>query len=463
MELRGQVLRGGAFLIFRQGLGILLSFVGIALLLRAIGPREYGLYAAVLGLYTYLLNLGQLGIGVYLVRRKGKTHVQDFQQAISLLLVLGVGTALLAVASLPLLGRWLAIEGLATVALSVFAGLPLGLLTVPFSAYLERELKYREVALVEVGGQVIYYLVALPLAYRDFGVWAPVLGWWSQLLFTFWGLRRAAPIPFHWFWDWAKVKDMVSYGLSFSSSMWVWQLRGLVTPLIVGRYLGPEAVGYVNLAVRLVESLGFVKAATWRISIAAFAKVQNDKGRLARAIVEASELQVLAVGLPLLGFALVGPWLMPKLFGTVWIPAISLFPFVAVGYLVNAVFNMHSSVLYVLQRNWDVTVFHLVHVGIFALVAWLGVSKLGLWGYGWAELAALLSYAVVYARTVRNIGPFDQRIAMLWAFLVGLALFWYILGFWALLPLLGLFLVPSSRSKVWKLGRQVMAGIKLTF
>lgn len=462
MELRTRVLRGGAFLVFRQGLGILLSAVGIILLLRALGPEEYGLYAAVLGINQYLFSLGHLGIGVYLVRREGETRVQDFQQALSLLLVLGAGLFLLAWASLPLLGRWLGMEGFAPVALSIFAGLPLGLLTLPLSAYLERRLEYKKVALVELGGQIAYYFVALALAHRDFGVWAPVLGWWSQLLFTFWGLRRAVPVPFLWFWDWAKVKDMVGYGLGYASSSWVWELRNLVPPLVVGRYLGPEAVGYVSLAVRFADILGFVKGATWRISLAALAKVQGDKGRLARAIVEATELQVLAVGFAYLGFALVGPWLVPKLFGAGWAPAMSLFPFIAVGSLVNAVFNLHSSALYVLGRNRDVTVFHLVHVGLFALVAWWGVRKLGLLGYGWAELAALLSYAVLYLLTVRSIGPLDQRMALLWAFLLGLALFWYILGPWALLPLLGLFLVPASRSRMRELGRRAMGGLRPT-
>ncbi len=456
-ELRNQVLRGGAFLVLRQGFGVLLSLVGMALLFRAITPAEYGLYATVLGLYTYLYGLSQLGIGVYLVRREGDVDMLDFQQAIGLLSIVGAVVGLFAIAFIPSLEKWLALEGFAPVALSLFAGLPLTLLTVPLSAYLERKLEYGKVALVELGGQFIYYLVALPLAYKNLGVWAPVIGWWSQQIFTFWGLKRVAPIPLRPFWELARVKDMLSYGLSFSFSMWIWQLRSLVNPLIVGKYLGAEAVGYVNLTVRIVESLTFAKAAVWRVSIAAFAKVQHQKEKLAKAVVEASDLQVLAVGFPLLGFALVAPWLVPKLFGPSWTPAASLLPFVAVGYLVNAAFNMHSSVLYVLRHNWDVTVFHFVHVGVFALFAWLGVNRLGLLGYGCAELAALLSYALIYVSAVRGVGTLDQRITWLWVFSVGLALFWPLLGFGALLPLLGLFLIPSSRGRMWDLWRRILA------
>ncbi|MER3484535.1 MAG: hypothetical protein C4310_12185 [Chloroflexota bacterium] len=89
MKLRDQVLRGGAYLSLRQGVGMLVSFAGLLLLARAIGPEAYGLYAAALNLYTYFLGLSQWGVGPYLVRREGETEAEDYQQAFSLLLLLG--------------------------------------------------------------------------------------------------------------------------------------------------------------------------------------------------------------------------------------------------------------------------------------------------------------------------------------------------------------------------------------
>ena len=107
-------------------------------------------------------------------------------------------------------------------------------------------------------------------------------------------------------------------------------------------------------------------------------------------------LQLLALGPLLAGFALLGPWLLPPLFGDRWEPVLSIYPFIALSYLVNAAFNMHSSVLYVLQRNRAVTVFHAVHIVLFAGAALVLVDKLGLLGYGVAEVVALASYAVIH-------------------------------------------------------------------
>lgn len=50
-------------------------------------------------------------------------------------------------------------------------------------ARLERALAYRRLALIELAAQMAFYLVALTLAYRGLGVWAPIGGWWvAELL-----------------------------------------------------------------------------------------------------------------------------------------------------------------------------------------------------------------------------------------------------------------------------------------
>jgi len=423
---------------------MLISFGGVLLLTRAIGPGAYGLYAAVLGVYTYLLNFGQLGIGVYLIRREGDVTSEDYHQAFSLLLLLGISIEVLGILVLPLIADWMHLEGFIPVAVAIFVGLPLNLLTLPPLAKLERALNYGQVALVELGGQIAYYLVALPLAFSGFGVWAPVVGWWCQQLLMVGLLYKITGYRPHWHWEPARLRSMTSYGLGFSASIWVWQLRSLVNPLIVGRYAGAEAVGFIALAIRLVEHLSFVKGAGWRLSIAALAKLQEDRARLTEALTEGMRLQILGVGPLLLGFALVGPWLMPILFGAQWAPVMEIFPFIALGYLVNALYGLHSSALYVLKRNWNVTIFHLVHVALFIGGAWLLVARLGIIGYGWAEIVALMSYGVIHFQLMKYVGNPEYRVAGIWAFAFALALFWQRFGVLAFLPLLGVLAWPES-------------------
>jgi len=453
MTLRRQILRGGMMLTARQAVGMVLSLGGALLLTRAIGPEQYGLYAAALGVLTYLQVFSQWGVSVYLIRREAAPSEEVYHQATTLLLGIGGAVTLVALAALSLLSSWMRIPHFSDIALPLFLGLPLILSGQVPMARLERDLQYQRVAVIELGAQVIYYGVALPLAFRGAGAWAAVAGWWAQqavaVTLTFVSAHYRPRLR----WDRSQVREMVHYGLGFSASTWVWQLRSLVNPLVVGRYGGAASVGYVALAIRIVEVLSFVKTATWRLSIAALARIRDDRARLARSVAEGMKLQALAVGPPLLAFGLVASVVIPRFFGPRWSAVPTIYPFIALSYLANSLFNLHSSALYVLRRNWDVTLFHSAHVVLFAGSALLLVPRLGLRGYGVAEVVALASYLAIQRLLVRQIGRIDCLVPLAWGMALGLALFAAPDRWWALGGLAAVVLWPAAWSDLAAMSR----------
>ncbi len=431
MSLRTKVLRGGVYLFVRQGLGMAIGTAGVVLLTRAIGPGSYGLYGAAFGIFTYLAYLSEWGVGVYLIRREAELQPQDYHQAFSLLLLLslaGAGTTILA---LPFIERWVGLEGFGWIALVMVAGLPVHLLGQVPLARLERALDYRSVALIELAIQIVFYLVALPLAYRGLGPWAPVGGWWAQELLRFGLLYRMSAYRPRLYWESARARAMVGYGLGFSASTWVWRLRELVNPLVVGRYAGAEVVGYIALTIRILNQLSFVQTVAWRLSVAALARLQEDRARLVKAATEGMSLQLIVLGPLVVGFGLVAPWIVPLLFGPEWLPVLEVYPFLAVGQLAIAMFMLYSSSLYVLRRNWEVAVFHLVYIILFAGSAFLLVPQLGLSGYGWAEIAALPSYVVLVTWFLVYVGRPKFAHAGVWFAAWTIPLFSWQLGPWA--------------------------------
>jgi O-antigen/teichoic acid export membrane protein len=401
MSLRERVLQGGFYLMLRQGLSIGIGLVGMVILARLIGPANYGLFNGSLMILLLLAEVACLGVPVYLVRREEPPTEEVYHQAFSILLLSASVFVSLSLLASPVLARWVedprsvvALQGMALI-------LPLTVLSRPAMARLERALDYRKVAGIELMGQLAYYALALPLAWRGFGVWAPIAGYALSQVWRLGATCGMAHYRPRWHWSRKLLREMVGYSLSYSASTWVWRLRTLVNPLVVGHYLGPEGVGYVALAIRLVEVLSFVKKATAQLSIAAFAKIQRDLPRLRRALQEAMGLQLLGLGPLFAGFALLAPWLIPLVYGEQWTPAVIIFPFIALSYLLNAVFSMHSSVLYVLRRNRAVVSFSSVHVALFGGAALLLVDRFGLLGYGLAEVVALGSYAIIHLQITR--------------------------------------------------------------
>jgi len=457
MNLRSRVLHGGAYLALRQGLGMVIGFGGLLVLTRTIGAENYGLYAAALGIYKYSYDFTQLGIGVYLIRgQNNEQRHEDCHQAFTLLLVFGISVNLVALLGLPFWEQLSKDTGFTPIIISLFLGLPIHLLALIPLARLERALNYRLVAITDLIGQIVYYLVALTLAFQGFGVWAPVGGWWSQKVVELTLLYQKTQYRPHFYWDWKLVRQMVGYGIGYSSSMWVWHLRQLVNPLVVLPFLGKESAGYVDLAIQLVERLSFLKNATWRLSLATLSHLQADRTRLVQAIGEGMRLQILAIAPLLVGFACVAPWLFPLFWDKSWLLVLQVYPFIALSYLTNALFNLHSATLYVLKRNWEVTLFHFAHIALFAGGAYFLVPQWGIIGYGAAEVLAILSYIVIHAYIVRYLEAPDYRLAGIWWVGMSLPLFWQQLGAWTFVSLPAVLLSPGTLSEI----RRFLANFK---
>jgi O-antigen/teichoic acid export membrane protein len=401
MSLRQRILQGGGYLILRYGLGLLISLGGVLLLTRLIGPANYGLYAGSLAIIVFFTTVGPFGLDIYLVRREEAPTAAIYNQALTLLLLSGTGIASVIFVASPLLEGWFGDPRFIPPLQALLPALPFSLFSVPAIAYLERDLNYRAVVSLGLAGQLLYFTVALSLAVFGWGVWAPIVGYYAwQVLLAVASYIMAGFRP-RLLWSRELIKDIFTFGSSYSVAQWLWEARILVNPLIVGRYIGPEGVGYTNLAIRMVEALTFVKRVTVRLSVVAFAKIPGDYVRLRRAMEEAMSLQVLAVAPLLAGFAAVGPWLVPTLFGEQWKPVLVVYPFIALSYAVNAIFNMPISVLYVHGRNWSVAVANVLHIVLFASGSLILVPRLGLLGYGLGEMIALVSYAVIHAQVAK--------------------------------------------------------------
>jgi PST family polysaccharide transporter len=434
---------------------MVVGFGGILLLTRLIGPEAYGVFTAAHAVLAYLVATSEVGLGVYLIRLESDAGEEPFHQAFTLLLLLALAGTLVAVAALPLIARALPLPGIRPAVLAMALGLPLvHLVKVPM-ARLEHALDYRRVAMIEVAGLLAYYAVALTLAFRGWKVGAPIAGWWGQFAAQFVLAYRTGYRP-RLRWDPPLIREMLRYGLGYSVSVWIQQLRSFANPVIVGRFLGAAGVGYVALAIRLVEQLGFVKTATARISIAALARLRGDPERLARAMGEGMTLQLVAVGPLFVAFGLVAPWAVPLAFGEQWLPMLEVFPLVALGYLGASMFLLHASTLVVLRRNREIGAANLAQVAALAGAAWLLVPALGLRGYGWAEVAVLPAFLLLHHWVARHAcaPPYGQALLALAAFSVPLLTFDAIRYTWAvgLLPLLS----PPVRRRLAEVARLVL-------
>ena len=244
--------------------------------------------------------------------------------------------------------------------------------------------------------------------------------------------------------DRALTVDILRFGLGYSFVSWTWQMRGLVNPLVIGPVLGPTALGIVGMANTVVELTAFIKNIVYRITLAVLGHAREDAVRLRAAMTSGLQVQTLAVGTVLLGFGWFGGLIVPLAFGPDWMPILPLYPFIALGYLANAQFNVHAAVLIALGRQREVVAFHLAHVALFIGAAALAVPRFGVTGYGYGELAALPAYLLLHLFVARRVGSPDYAVGLMWLAGAGLGLFWREIGLWTIAAPFVALAMPAS-------------------
>jgi PST family polysaccharide transporter len=446
--IRATVFKGGIYLLLRQAISVLLKFVGIILITRVLGPERYAPYVAALGIYQYAFVIGDLGVSVYLLRQPGVLSETTIGTAYSLLLLIASGLVGLAELGKDYLEAWTAIPQFAsTLEVLVFA-LVFQLSSIPPLVRLERDLNYQRVALIEFAGQIFYYALAIVLVFLGYGPVALASSFLLQNIVTCILAHVAAQQFPHLKWDRASILSNLRFTSSYSTASWLWQLRRLVNPLIVGHFLGARAVGLVGTTIGIVELLSIVRVIAWRISIPVMARLQHQRDLLLDAVRQGIELQILAAGSALAVFSWVGDFIIERLFGMRWLPMMDIFPYVAVSYLAQAYFSMYVAALSVFGSNGRISMFNFVHIAIFTIAAITLVPTYGITGYGFADCATLVGYILIGWFATEYIGRVDNRLPALWAIAFAVGIFWRQLGLWAIAVPFAALLLPSSLRKI---------------
>lgn len=386
---RNAVVRGGSLLVMREAIGLVVRSAGLILLVRMIGTSAYGLYSAPVMIVTLMAAVANCGSDLFLLRSNASDD-RWFDAAYAWLLVSSTGVALASIGGAELLKPLVADPGFVPVFQVLALSLPINVLWVPAKCRLERTMAFGRIAVIEVSGDVVLYGVSVPLAFAGLHQWAPVGGyiaWQTSLLVT--SLILAGRRP-RLLWSPSLIKEMLGYGSTATLATLILRARDALVPVVVGRFGGTSGVGIVSFAMRLLETMSFARRATARLSIVAASWLQEDRGRLRRAIEESTSLQLLALAPVVGGFALVSPWLVPRVFGQHWHDLIYIFPFLALGQLGMSLYTMHLSTMLAVGKMSAVIWSNLLRLLIVA-----GLSAPLGWRYGMAGASASMAISVV--------------------------------------------------------------------
>jgi PST family polysaccharide transporter len=407
-NLKTTVLQGSIYLTIRQLIGVLVSLISVLVIARTLGPEKYGVLAVATSVLFFIFWTGKLGLEVYLIREP-ELPKDAPEQILMLFNIIGATLCILLWLAAHIYGMRTNDSSVAQVLKWLVPAVWLEMVSSISIAMMERELRFAQVGLIETIAQVANYLISVPLVLMNWGYWGPIAGLILQYTLLSVMAYYCYPVRWHCQWQWKFIRSALRSSLAYSGANFIGSAKSLTLPLFVSPLAGLEAVGIISIAIRFSEQLGILRTVITRLSISTLAKLAGNPESTRRAISRGIVYQGLLVGPIYAVFCCCGAWVIPLFFGKDWLPSIQVFSLVAFAALVDTVFNLHLSALYVAAHNRDVAVFKLWHIGIFWLGCWILLPIFGEWAYGIAEIIDLVSYVLIHRSLVKLCGVPDYK------------------------------------------------------
>jgi O-antigen/teichoic acid export membrane protein len=294
-----------------------IAFATLAINARLLGPDPFGAHALAMTIIAFgeLLVAGPLAEA--LVQRR---DITDAERRAGFWIAAPIGVVLLiAVATTASLfsGTLAAILPVTAIALplAAFASAPVALLM--------RDLRFKELTIVELIATGAGSVVGVALALGHYGVWSLVFMELTRVTLRCAGVFIAtryapgAPPP------WTAIRSVLDFGMKGLGIAALAQLDRQIPRLVIGVWLGVSALGVFSIAMRVFETLSrLVLGPLSAVALSVASSLQRDMSGLRRIVLGATAVSASLAAPCFLGLAALAPLLVPLVFGASWASAI---------------------------------------------------------------------------------------------------------------------------------------------
>jgi PST family polysaccharide transporter len=323
---------------------VILQLAVVAVLARILTPRDFGTLAAAtaaIGLSTIVANLG---VAPAIIQRRELTSAH-IETAFTMSCAMGLIMGGVFFACAPLMADFYRMPQLTNILRILSLVFPMSSVGLVPGALLSREMRFRRIAIRNTLSYLLGYGgVSITLSLLGFGVWALVLGQLVQTSIQTWQTIMLAGQPLRFGWERQARRDLLGYGINFTLGRFGNYAANQFDNIIVGRVLGPIALGYYSRAYQFISMpANLFGTVTDSVLFPAMSVVQDDRSKLERAYRQ-SLATIALTTLPVSGLLFVAaPEAVGVLLGDHWAAVIVPFRVLVVSLLFRTSYKMSDS------------------------------------------------------------------------------------------------------------------------
>lgn len=304
---------------------LIASFLSIVIIARILTPEDYGVFVMALMVVMLPEVIASGTLGDALVQRKDLRpgHINSvFLQSMTISIVAWAILILLS----PWIARVFGEPSVAPVLIVTGVILPIGaVMSVP-AALLQRDLRYKEITVIDILGTVTAAIVGIALALLWRNEWALVGMELSRrlirvggfLFFAKWVPKTAS--------NWTDFRELIRFNLANGTSKVLQTFDQMLPKTLIGMTLGSHAVGLFNLPERLFQQANQALIAPFAaVAMPVASAMQDHRESLHQAMDSAIRMSALLAYPTFMGAFVIAPFAIPVVFGEQWAPSVPIF------------------------------------------------------------------------------------------------------------------------------------------
>ncbi len=386
-DVKQRVINGSFWTIFSNISSNAVSFAVTVVLARLLTPEDFGI-VAISAVFIGVVTLFQdLGMGSAIIQRR---NIDDdyLATSFSVSLISGIAIAVVLGAASPFVAYFYGKDILKYILLFSTIGFLLSPFTTIHTTLLTKELEFRKLALVNILSQVVSGVISVALALLGYGVWSLVVGKVvSQplLMPLIWKLVKWRPRL-------KLVKKCFNDLFGFGSNLLGFNIIHYISRnsdnLIIGKYLGAQALGYYSVAFNLMlKPLPLISWSIGKVLFPVFSTMQDDLERTRRLYLKVIRTISLITFPMMAGLIMVADEFILTAYGAQWAPAALPLKLLCVVGILQSV-GTTGGVIYISQGRPD------LNFKIGALSSALAVASFII-GIRWGLIGLIIGYAIV--------------------------------------------------------------------
>ena len=292
-DLKGRTISGAVVTIAAQVGQFVLNLGSIMILARLLTPKDFGLFAMVTTVMSFLRVFKDAGLSTATVQREGITYAQ-VSNLFWINVAMSGAISLLMAAGSPAIAWFYREPRLVGITLILSSTFLLSGLTVQHTALLNRQMRFKAMAVIQVGSMLVGTAVGVVMAWTNYGYWALVWGNFvtvaASVVLTWIAIpwRPQAPI------GGSGTRSLIGFGANLTTGGFLYSFARGADALLIGRFCGPDSLGlYTRAGALLNRPLDQFLGPLQSVFVPALSRIQMQPERYRRTFLRVYEAMAL--------------------------------------------------------------------------------------------------------------------------------------------------------------------------